>query len=167
MIYYISGGARSGKSSFAQRLALNLSDTPVYLATSRIWDNDHQARIERHQADRDERWTNIEEEKYLSKHDFEGRVVLLDCVTLWLTNFYMDHSADIDRCLQEAKDELNDLFAQKADFIIVSNELGMGLHADTELGRKFVDLQGWVNQYIASRSHKAFFMVSGLPLCLK
>ena len=64
-IHYISGGQRSGKSGYAQNLALELSNTPVYLATSRVWDDDHKKRIERHQADRDERWTNIEEEKHI------------------------------------------------------------------------------------------------------
>lgn len=87
MIYYITGGQRSGKSSFGQKLALSLSDNPVYLATSRHWDGEYEKRIDRHKADRDERWTNIEEEKHIGKLVFNQRVVLVDCVTLWLTNF--------------------------------------------------------------------------------
>jgi adenosylcobinamide kinase / adenosylcobinamide-phosphate guanylyltransferase len=95
MIYYITGGQRSGKSRYAQELALGLTDQPVYLATSRAWDEDHQQRIERHRADRDSRWTNWEEEKYLSRLDLSGRVVIVDCLTLWLTNFFDDHQYQV------------------------------------------------------------------------
>ena len=90
MIYYITGGTRSGKSSYAQKLALSLSDNPVYLATARKWDADFEQRIKRHQEDRDERWENIEEERHPSNLSLQGRVVVLDCVTLWLTNFFSD-----------------------------------------------------------------------------
>ena len=167
MIHYISGGARSGKSGYAQALALSLSQNPIYLATARNWDADFDQRIKRHQSDRDERWENIEEEKYPSKIDFTGRVVVLDCVTLWLTNFYVDTKYEIEEALMQVKIEIDKLSTQNATFIIISNELGMGLHADTESGRKFTDLQGWTNQYIAKKADKAIFMVSGLPLFLK
>ena len=82
-VIYITGGERSGKSGFAAQMALGLSDKPVYLATARAWDDDFRERIARHKKDRDERWTTIEEEKFLSKHDFTGKVVVMDCVTLW------------------------------------------------------------------------------------
>ena len=167
MIYYITGGARSGKSAYAQNLALQLSNNPIYLATARNWDADFDQRIKRHQADRDNRWENIEEEKYPSKMDFNNRVVVLDCVTLWLTNFYVDCKYDIEQALEEIKVEIDLLAKQQATFIIISNELGMGLHADTESGRKFTDLQGWANQFIAQKADKAIFMVSGLPMVLK
>lgn len=167
MIYYITGGARSGKSAYAQKLALELSSNPIYLATARNWDADFDQRIKRHQSDRDERWENIEEEKHPSKIDFSGRVVVLDCVTLWLTNFYVDTKYDIEEALRQIKTEIDILCQQKATIIIISNELGMGLHADTESGRKFTDLQGWTNQYIAQKADQAIFMVSGLPLVLK
>lgn len=167
MIYYITGGARSGKSAYAQQLALELSSNPIYLATARNWDADFEKRIKRHQKDRDERWENIEEEKYPSKIDFSGRVVVIDCVTLWLTNFYVDVKYDIEEALRQTKKEIDLLAQQNATFIIISNELGMGLHADTESGRKFTDLQGWTNQYIAQKADQAIFMVSGLPLVLK
>lgn len=166
-IYYISGGQRSGKSSYAQSLALELSPQPVYLATSRVWDEDHQRRIERHQADRDEQWTNVEEEKFISKHNWQDKVVVVDCVTLWLTNFFSDTKYDETQALKEAQQEF-DLFIQQ-DFtaIIISNEIGMGLHANSESGRKFTDLQGWMNQYIAKKADKAIFMVSGIPVTIK
>lgn len=167
MIFYITGGARSGKSAYAQELALSLSDNPIYLATARNWDADFDQRIKRHQSDRDERWENIEEEKYPAQLNLTNRVVVLDCVTLWLTNFYVDTKYDIDEALKQIKQAFDDMVKTEATFIIISNELGMGLHADTESGRKFTDLQGWTNQYIAKKADKAIFMVSGLPLVLK
>lgn len=167
MIYYITGGQRSGKSSYAQKLALSLSSKPVYLATARNWDGDFQKRIERHQNDRDERWENLEEEKFISGIRFEGKAVLIDCVTLWLTNFFVDEKNDVDKCLELAKSEFDKLIEQKADFIIVSNEIGMGTHAHSDVGRKFTDLQGWMNQYIAQKADKVVLMVSGLPVTIK
>ena len=167
MLTYISGGQRSGKSRYAQDLALQLSPTPVYLATSRAWDDDHRQRIARHVADRDARWTTLEEEKYLSRLDLGGRTVVLDCVTLWLTNFFADAKYDVDTALQHAKAEFDLLRQQDCTLLVISNELGMGLHATTEAGRKFTDLQGWLNQHIAQRADRAIFMVSGLPLVVK
>ena len=167
MIYYISGGQRSGKSRYAQDLALRLSPNPVYLATSRSWDDDHRQRIARHVADRDARWTTLEEEKYPSRLDLAGRVVVLDCVTLWLTNFFTDAEYDVETALLQAQQEFDKLRQQDCTLLIISNEIGMGLHASTEAGRKFTDLQGWLNQYIAQRADRAVFIVSGLPLVVK
>ncbi|WP_136481862.1 bifunctional adenosylcobinamide kinase/adenosylcobinamide-phosphate guanylyltransferase [Cognatitamlana onchidii] len=167
MIYYITGGERSGKSSYAQDLALSLSSSPKYIATSRIWDEDHKKRIDKHIADRDERWTSIEEEKNLASVIKPDDVVVIDCVTLWLTNFYLDHDYNIDTCLELAKNEFDKLLNIKAKIIIISNEIGMGVHAQTKIGRKFTELQGWMNQHIAKHANKATLMVSGLPLALK
>lgn len=167
MIYYITGGERSGKSSYAQNLALSLSSTPKYVATSRIWGDDHRKRIDRHIADRDERWTSIEEEKVLASVIEPKDIVVIDCVTLWLTNFYVDTKNDIEKCLELAKIEFNKLLDIDATIIIISNEIGMGVHAQTEVGRKFTELQGWVNQHIAKHADKATLMVSGIPLTLK
>lgn len=167
MMYYITGGERSGKSRYAQQLAESLSDTPYYLATSRIWDDDFKNRVKRHVSDRDERWTTLEEEKFLSTVIIEKSVVVIDCVTLWLTNFFVDTKNDVEKCLSLAKEEIDKLVALDATIIIISNEIGMGLHAQTASGRKFTELQGWVNQFIAQKADKAIFMVSGLPLTLK
>ena len=166
-ITYITGGQRSGKSSYAQELALIRSKNPVYLATSRIWDEDHKKRIERHKADRGHEWENIEEEKAISAHNFESKTVLIDCITLWLTNLFYDNKSDVDKTLEEAKKELHDLFQQNAKFIIISNEIGMGGHAANEIMLKFTDLQGWINQYIAKQANEVYLMVSGLPLKVK
>lgn len=168
MIYLITGGERSGKSGYAQSLALQLTNNPIYLATARKWDSDFQNRIDRHQKDRDERWTNIEEEKYLSKIDFSGKVALIDCVTLWLINFFVDHKNNVDLSLEEAKKEFLLLAEQKnTSLIIVTNEIGMGVHASTEIGRKFTELQGWMNQFLASKADEVVLMVSGIPVKIK
>ncbi len=167
MLYYITGGERSGKSNYAQNLALQLSSTPYYLATSRIWDDDHRKRIDRHIADRDQQWTSIEEEKQLSKVIEDKSVVVIDCVTLWLTNYFVDTKNDVEKSLSLAKDEFNKLLQKKATIIIISNEIGMGVHATTEVGRKFTELQGWMNQYIAKHAHKAVLMISGIPVEIK
>ncbi len=166
-IIFVTGGQRSGKSSWAQNKALELSSNPIYLATSRIWDEEHAKRIERHKADRDDRWENIEEEKHLSQHDFNHRVVLIDCVTLWLTNFFFDNNSDIDVALELAKTEFNNLLKQDATFIIVSNEIGLGGMPENAIQRKFTDLQGWMNQHIAQHANEVNFMVSGQPLKVK
>ena len=167
MIYFITGGERSGKSSYAQKLALELTDKPVYIATSRIWDKDFEKRVQRHKDERDSRWTNIEEEKNLSGIDLKGKVAVIDCITLWLTNYYTDTKYNVQDSLQLAKDEFNKLAAKDQTVIIISNEIGMGMHAETEIGRKFVELQGWINQHIASRADKVYLMVSGIPVKVK
>lgn len=166
-IIFVTGGARSGKSRYAQDLALQWSPAPVYVATARKWDSEFQQRIQRHQDDRDERWTAVEEEKHLSRPDLAGRVVVIDCVTLWLTNFFVDLQYDIDACLAAAKREILALQQQPGTYIIISNEIGMGVHAETEIGRKFTDLQGWTNQFIAAQARKVVFMVSGIPMEIK
>lgn len=166
-IFFITGGARSGKSRYAQELALQWSPQPVYIATARAWDDNFRERIKRHREDRDERWTSIEEEKYISKLALTNKVVVIDCITLWLTNFFVDYKNDIDKCLSACKEEIDEWQKMNNEFIVVSNEIGMGVHAATEIGRQFTDLQGWINQYIALRSSGAVLMVSGLPLTLK
>ncbi|WP_276480450.1 bifunctional adenosylcobinamide kinase/adenosylcobinamide-phosphate guanylyltransferase [Paraflavitalea pollutisoli] len=166
-IIFVTGGARSGKSRYAQELALQLSPTPTYIATARKWDPEFQQRIDRHQADRDERWTSIEAEKQISQLPLTGKVAVIDCVTLWLTNFFVDHQYDIEACLADCKQEIENLLQQAGTFIIISNEIGMGVHAETEIGRKFTDLQGWMNQFIAARAHQVVFMVSGIPMVIK
>lgn len=168
MIYLITGGERSGKSGYAQELALELTNTPIYVATARKWDEDFQNRIGRHQQERDERWTNIEKEKHLSEIDFSGKVALIDCVTLWLTNFFVDTKNDVTLSLDEAKAEFLKIANQPdATLIIVTNEIGMGLHADTHVGRKFTELQGWMNQFLAKNADTVVLMVSGIPVKIK
>ena len=163
-ITLITGGQRSGKSGYAQQLALSLSPNPVYLATSRVWDDEHRLRIERHKAERSAEWTNIEEEKELGRHNLSGRVVLVDCITLWATNYFLDMQSDVDAALKVLKEEFDKLVAQDARFVIVTNEVGMGGMSQNDIQRKFADLQGLLNQYIAAKANEIFLMVSGIPL---
>lgn len=166
-ITFITGGQRSGKSRHAQELAEKNGTDLYYLATSRVWDDDFKERIKRHQSDRDERWTTIEEEVHLSKLDLTGKTVVLDCITLWLTNIFYDNNSDLDQSLTLAKNEWNTLIQQDCNLIVVSNELGMGLHPMEEMSRKFTDMQGWMNQHIAASAEHVLFMVSGIPLVTK
>ncbi|NDV82013.1 bifunctional adenosylcobinamide kinase/adenosylcobinamide-phosphate guanylyltransferase [Bacteroides sp. 51] len=166
-IILITGGSRSGKSSYAERLALSLSANPVYIATSRIWDEEFRQRVVRHQEHRGKEWTNIEEEKALSRHPLEKRVVLIDCVTLWCTNFFFDLESDVDKSLEAIKQEFDLFTEQDATFIFVTNEIGMGGVSENEIQRKFTDLQGWINQYIAQNADQVVFMVSGIPMKIK
>ncbi|MGQ1891932.1 bifunctional adenosylcobinamide kinase/adenosylcobinamide-phosphate guanylyltransferase [Thermophagus sp. OGC60D27] len=168
MLYFITGGQRSGKSSYAQRLALQLTDRPVYLATARIWDEDFRQRVERHRQDRGPEWTNLEEPVNISRVDIDGRVVVLDCITLWLTNLFFDNQEkSVDEVLEMAKLEFEKLLEKKATLIVISNEIGMGGHADNAVARRFTDLQGWMNQHIAAKADEVTLMVSGLPLTVK
>ena len=166
-IILITGGQRSGKSSHAEKMALSLSDNPVYMATARVWDEEFRQRVLRHQASRGSQWTNIEEEKELSRHDFTGRTVVVDCVTLWCTNFFFDLKSDLQQSLDSVKSEFDRFTSQDATFIFVTNEIGLGEVSQNELQRKFSDLQGWINQYIASKADEVIMMISGIPLILK
>lgn len=166
-IILISGGQRSGKSSFAQQLAEAQSEHPVYLATARHWDEDFSLRIKRHQADRDSQWITLEEEKHLGKHNLEGQTVVLDCITLWLTNIFHDNSYDAETSLQVAKNEWEQFIKKNMDLIVVTNELGMSIHAQDEASRKFTDLQGRMNQHIAKTANRVVLMVAGIPLTIK
>lgn len=167
-IHFITGGQRSGKSSYAQKLAIeNATEKPIYLATSRYWDEDHTQRIKRHQTDRQDLFITIEEDRKVGELDVTGKTVLLDCITLWLANVFFDLDSNTEVSLEAAKKELNKLFAKDCKLFIISNEIGMGGHGSTEIQRKFTDLQGWINQYIASLSNEVTLMVSGLPLKVK
>ena len=166
-IILITGGSRSGKSTYAEKLALSLSDSPVYMATARIWDEEFRQRVIAHQQRRGPEWSNIEENKYLSRHALAEKVVLVDCVTLWCTNFFFDLNADVQVALDALQKEFDLLTRQNAIFIFVTNEIGMGGVSPNEIQRKFTDVQGRMNQYIAARADKVICMISGIPLQIK
>ena len=174
-IILITGGQRSGKSSKAEELALSLSDHPVYMATAHIWDEEFSERVRRHQERRGPQWTNIEEEMTLSKHDVTGRVVVIDCVTLWLTNILYSEElrvkseefANLNSSLNLAKAEFDKFTETDATYIFVTNEIGSGGVSDNALQRKFTDLQGWMNQYIASKADEVILMVAGIAVKIK
>ena len=156
-IILITGGQRSGKSLQAETLALSLSDHPVYLATAHIWDEEFRQRVNRHQERRGPQWTNIEEEKQLSLHcDYiYNKVVVVDCITLWCTNFFFDRTAN----------EWEQPSVEEA--LQATNEIGSGGVSTDAVQRRFTDLQGWFNQYVASKADEVILMVSGIPVKLK
>jgi adenosylcobinamide kinase/adenosylcobinamide-phosphate guanylyltransferase len=173
-IILITGGQRSGKSQYAERLALSLSPNPVYVATAHIWDDEFRQRVLHHQARRGSEWTNIEEEKYLSRHDITGRVAVIDCITLWCTNYFTPTDAELSTrnsqlstILDALKSEFDRFTAQDATFIFVTNEIGSGGVSTNALQRQFTDLQGWMNQYVAQHADEVILMVSGIPVKIK
>ena len=166
-IILITGGQRSGKSTKAEELALSLSSHPVYLATAHIWDDEFRERVKKHQERRGPEWTNIEEEVHLSRHDLTGRVVVIDCITLWLTNLFYQFDSKVDTTLESAKKEFDAFTQNDATYIFVTNEIGLGGVSTNELQRKFTDLQGWMNQYIAQKADEVILMVSGIAVKVK
>ena len=132
-----------------------------------MWDDEHRERIERHKADRGSEWTNIEKETALDELKLKHRVVVVDCVTLWATNYFFRESQNIDEVLKLMKKEFDKLTQQDAHFIFVSNEIGLGGISSNQLQRRFTDLIGWLNQYIASQANEVTLMVSGIPLKIK
>lgn len=172
-IILITGGQRSGKSVYAENLALSLSPSPIYLATAHIWDDEFMIRVKKHQERRGSNWTNIEEEKFLSHHNISNKVCVIDCLTLWCTNFFYDKNRDIkdqpsvDEALSALKNEFDKFTDQDATFIFVTNEIGSGGVSDNVIQRRFTDLEGWMNQYVASKSDEVILMVSGIPLKIK
>lgn len=166
-IILITGGQRSGKSLYAEQLALSLSPNPIYLATARIWDDEFAQRVARHQQRRGPEWMNIEEEKTLSRHHPNGGVMLIDCLTLWATNFFFDLNSDIDLSYEALCREFDALTEQDGTFIFVTNEIGLGGVAENVVQRQFADLLGRLNQYVAARAERVVLMISGIPVTIK
>lgn len=165
-ITLITGGQRSGKSRYAEQLALQLSDHPVYVATAHVWDEEFGERVRRHQQRRGPQWTNIEEERELSRHDLTGRVAVIDCITLWCTNYFTEGTT-VDNALAALKAEFDRFTAQDATLIFVTNEIGSGGVSTNQLQRRFTDLQGWMNQYVAQHADEVILMISGIPVKIK
>lgn len=168
----VLGGRKSGKSRFAQDAARKLAADPVYVATARIWDEDFAERVRRHQADRGPEWRNVECEKSLSSLSFaDGAVVLLDCITLWLTNFLMDAEGDRDQTMRASQEEWHSFLAgpvpDVAQLIVVSNEVGFGVHPESDLANRFADVQGMMNQRIARDADRVVLLVAGIPTYIK
>ena len=172
-IILITGGQRSGKSRYAEELALSLSDHPVYVATAHIWDEEFRQRVLRHQERRGPQWTNIEEERELSRHNLTGQVAVIDCITLWCTNYFFDRNKPdneqptVDEALKLLKEEFNRFTNQDATLIFVTNEIGAGGVSTDVIQRRFTDLQGWMNQYVAQKADEVILMVSGIPVKIK
>ena len=171
-IILITGGQRSGKSVYAEKLALSLSATPVYIATAHVWDDEFAERVRRHKERRGAQWTNIEEEKHLSRHNIINKVAVIDCLTLWCTNFFFNRDSDtrqptVDEALAEIRNEFDKFTDQDATFIFVTNEIGSGEVSSNAVQRRFTDMQGWMNQYVAAHADEVVLMVCGIPVKIK
>lgn len=166
-IILVTGGQRSGKSEYAEQLALSLDPAPVYLATATVGDDEMRRRVEAHRARRGPQWTNIEEPLHPSRHEVAGHAVLLDCLTLWATNIFFQAGEDVQASLKAFSEEFERMTAADATFILVTNEIGMGGISPNATQRRFTDLQGYVNRIAAKRADNVVFMVSGIPITIK
>jgi adenosylcobinamide kinase/adenosylcobinamide-phosphate guanylyltransferase len=165
----ILGGARSGKSRLAERLAAESGLAVVYLATSQALDGEMSSRIREHRERRPAHWGLIEEPlqlaRVLREQAGDGRCLLVDCLTLWLTNLLM--LDDPQRLLAERNALLEALVELPGRIIFVSNETGLGVVPMGELSRRYVDEAGWLHQALAERCERVVFTVAGLPMILK
>lgn len=183
-ITYISGGARSGKSTYAEDIALKEQDGVLYVATAIPFDSGMEDRIEKHKDRRPSEWGTLEAYKGFKKHlshvEKTYKCILFDCVTVMVTNLMLgDPSIDwdqishleIDDIEEKINIEISELLAtvreQDIHLVIVSNELGMGIVPENRLARIFRDIAGRINQKIANEADEAYFIVSGQALKLK
>ncbi|BDD07365.1 bifunctional adenosylcobinamide kinase/adenosylcobinamide-phosphate guanylyltransferase [Aureibacter tunicatorum] len=166
-VIFITGGQRSGKSTFAESICKNMTGQKYYLATSRIWDDGFAKRVKSHIEYRGDEWETFEIEKNISSLNQSKGIVLLECVTLWVNNFFYDNDNDIDLTFQQVADEWQSFLKLNHTLVVVSNEIGLGGTPMNTVQRKFTDLLGKVNQMIAKNSDEAYFIASGLPLKLK
>lgn len=175
-IVFITGGARSGKSRFALEKANSMNGKKVYIATAEPLDEEMRERIKRHKEERGREWLTMEEPikipKLLRELKGECDVILLDCLTLWLSNLMVagrELSGEIEEFIAALKGIKNSSSSclQPLALFIVSNEVGMGIVPENELARRFRDLAGMLNQRVAEIADEVYFLVSGIPLKIK
>ena len=163
----VLGGARSGKSSFAQRLAEDIHGDLIYVATAQAFDMEMADRIARHQSDRCSRWQTVDcpldIADEIARNQGDGRTILVDCLTLWLSNLMLG-----DHDIAGAVSRLTAALMNSASTVIlVSNEVGQGIVPDNALARRFRDEAGWLNQAIARAADDVWFVTAGLAQRLK
>lgn len=163
----ILGGARSGKSGFAEQLGDALPGPHIYIATAQAFDAEMSHRIARHRADRADHWQTVEcplaLPEAIAAHDAPGSVILVDCLTLWLSNL-MHEQHDI----AAARGRLAALLTGvQGALLLVSNEVGQGIVPDNALARQFRDEAGWLNQALARTADEVWFVTAGLGQQLK
>ncbi len=167
----VLGGAASGKSRFAQQLAEAQSGPLLYVATAQAGDDEMRERIERHRQQRGERWQTVEESHDLARclpSAASGyAVIVVDCITLWLSNLLLTHEVDPAGIWPSVNAFFGSLEQLDARIIMVSNEVGLSLVPEYPLGRLFRDLAGQVNQRLAERADRVWLVTAGLPLQLK
>jgi adenosylcobinamide kinase/adenosylcobinamide-phosphate guanylyltransferase len=173
MLTLILGGARSGKSRYAQDLCKDCSNV-VYVATAQAGDDpEMESRIARHRSSRPAEWKTVEEPTELSRRISEAEpdtTVLVDCITIWISNLSWDHRSLTPEARENLVLERTMEFAvatRRRNVIAVTNEVGCGIVPDSPVGREFRDLQGLANQLLAREANTVILMVAGLPLTLK
>ena len=160
----ILGGARSGKTRHAEGLIKALPAPWIYVATAEIWDEEMRERVERHKADRSEAgWITVEAPVDLAAALNTDHPVLVDCLTLWVTNLMLGEH-DIESATERLEAALH---ARKAPTILVANEVGLGIVPDNKMARDFRDHAGRLHQRLAAQASKVILMVAGLPLTVK
>ncbi len=167
-LIFITGGARSGKSSFALKLATELSKKVIFIATAEALDKEMKARIKKHQRGRRGSWKTIEEPRDINKILSELRkrdsLVLLDCLTFLISNWLLSGKKAV---FKDVRSLVRAAGERQSPTIIVSNEVGMGIVPNNDLGRRFLDMAGKVNQMAAKEADEVYFLVSGLPIKIK
>lgn len=167
--YLVLGGARSGKSKIAESLALNLSSSPAYIATAEPRDHEMKLRVEKHQQSRDPRFLTLEEPLALSKTILDlsqtHRVILVDCLTLWLSNISFDQNTSKEAAMDELATTLKNL--KNCQVVFVSNEVGQGIVPNNPLARTFIDDAGLLHQRLAQICENVIMVVAGQPLAFK
>jgi adenosylcobinamide kinase/adenosylcobinamide-phosphate guanylyltransferase len=176
-ITLITGGARSGKSSYALRLAEETERPVTFLATAQALDDEMSVRIQKHRAERPAHWETLEVPFGIASYvgRIQSDVVILDCITLLVTNLMMqfvkEDLVEEEPYLHAVQNEINQLAAilqeSNRDWFIVSNEVGLGLVPPYQMGRVYRDALGWANQQLARIADKVIFMVSGIPMFVK
>lgn len=170
-VVFITGGTRSGKSGFAQQQAESCAGELLYVATAEVRDEEMGQRVERHQQARGERWSTLEEPLDLAGKlpaAAEGKsALLLDCVTLWISNLFFAHGEEVEPVFAAVETFIASWQRIDIPLYLVSNELGSGVVPENAMARLFRDLAGEVNQQLAAAADEAFLVASGLPLRLK
>ena len=170
-LIFVTGGARSGKSRFAQDRAHSLKGRKVYIATAEPLDEEMAEKIKAHRKERPSDWVTVEEPRHLGKVVMDCAttydVLLIDCLTLWISNLLTNNSLK----KREINDEIQNLVEHckkvSSTVIIVSNELGMGIVPLDSLTRLYRDIVGKANQHIATAADEVFLLVSGIPMKIK
>lgn len=167
----VTGGARSGKSRFAEELAGKLAQEVIYIATAQITDEEMARRVAKHKARRPASWRTVEEpwdlKRALQEWGQAGRTILVDCLGTYVTNLLVEKGIKEEEASLALQDLARLAWASPADVIIVSNEVGWGVVPSYPLGRIFRDLLGSANQEIASLADEVYLVVCGLPLEIK
>ncbi|MCK4082050.1 bifunctional adenosylcobinamide kinase/adenosylcobinamide-phosphate guanylyltransferase [Acinetobacter radioresistens] len=169
MLQLILGGARSGKSRLAEKIALESGLNVIYIATAQPLDEEMQERILHHQESRPREWQVIEEPLYLSEKlqeiDAQNQLILIDCVTLWMSNLLLQDASELQ--MSQCQKLLTILPNLKSEIILVSNETGLGVVPMGNISRKFIDESGRLHQQIGQIAQKVVFCVAGFPIILK